>query len=101
MFFLSVIVHTSNDKKVSSYNSLGESQTYHKLQFDSNNLVCCYQHFNGLFYLLSLIVFGSHNGVFIIEFDATIIQVGGLAKDNTRFNPPCSSQGNACTYPGI
>ena len=52
-----------------------------------------------LFYLLCL--FCSRIGDYITEFDATVIQVRGLASYKTRFNPPFSTFENACTKSGI
>ena len=37
----------------------------------------------------------------VMEFDATVIQVKGLASYKTRFNPPFSTSKNACTKSGI
>ena len=50
------------------------------------------------FYLNQLfVVFGME----LMEFDATVIQVRGLASYKTRFNPPFSKFENACTKSGI
>ena len=39
--------------------------------------------------------------LYIIEFDATVIQVRGLACFKTRFNPPFSTPENVCSKSGI
>ena len=54
------------------------------------------------FYLFCLFVlFSSRIGDNIMEFDATVIQVRGLASYKTRFNPRFSTLENACTKSGI
>ena len=46
-------------------------------------------------------LFCSRIGDIMMEFDATVIQVRGLASYKTRFNPPFSTFENACTKSGI
>ena len=55
-----------------------------------------------LTFLLIMSVCFVHASVIIwVGFDATVMQVRGLASYKTRFNPRFSTQENACTKSGI